>query len=417
MQRNFTVLSFNTLSQSYLVRHQRELYSQNSTRALQWEWRRDLIIEEILSKTPDIVCLQEVDDVHYHDFYSPVLGRFGFSGRFNPRRLDGSKPDGVAIFYRSSQFNLLECHPVDLNKRAGILTRDNVALIAVLEPIVAVDRVVEKGFPYPSFDPVVIATTHLLFSPKRGDIKLAQLGVIFAELDWITRERNRTPLLDPAPSPPRQLPIVVCGDMNFEPYCPIFDFVVDGFVKYGGMDCKSMNGSIENLARPSKKSSGAVTTYHHSSLLPPSIGITEQCRKSIPIDSTSVIGPATESSKDAFPHVLRTDGYLYHSLNLKSAYHMDYRTRHGGGATDGVEEERNAVIQSHYEFITTHHDRAACAVDFVFFNENPDFQLVSTSPIPKVDSVPKAPNENYGSDHFAVAATFTLYAEEKFYEF
>lgn len=145
MQRNFIVLSFNTLSQCYLMRHQRELYSRHSPEALQWERRRDLIIGEILEKTPDIVCLQEVDDVHFQDFYSPVLEKFGFSGRFNPRRLDGSKPDGVAIFYRTSTFNLLECHPVDLNKRTGILTRDNVALILVFEPICVVDQVEKKG--------------------------------------------------------------------------------------------------------------------------------------------------------------------------------------------------------------------------------------------------------------------------------
>ena len=33
-----------------------------------------------------------------------------------------------------------------------------------------------------------VATTHLLFNPKRGDIKLAQLAVLLAELDRFTRK-------------------------------------------------------------------------------------------------------------------------------------------------------------------------------------------------------------------------------------
>ena len=262
------------------------------------------------------------------------------------------------------------------------------------------------GFPYTSFDPIVVATTHLLFSPKRGDIKLAQLGVIFAELDWISRKRNHPPILDSSPSPPpspRQLPIIVCGDMNFEPFCPIFDFVVDGSCKYDGVNCKSINGN-----------SGKFDAITRSTLLPPTIGITEQCRKSIPVCLSSDPGADSDSTLiGGGPHVLRTDGFLHHFLNLKSAYHMDRRTKGGDGDANAADED----AKPEYEFMTTHHDRAAQAVDYIFFNESPKFKLLGTSPIPKIGSVSKIPNEIYGSDHFSIAASFSLRAEEKFYEF
>ena len=144
-RRLVTVLSFNVLSQSYLVRHQSELYSGHSPSALRWENRRHLIIEEILDQAPDVVCLQEVETPHYHDFFEPVLTQSGFVGVFHPRCLDRSKPDGVAIFYRGDKFHLLERHPVNMNKGAGILTRDNVALVLVLEPIVNVEKVDGEG--------------------------------------------------------------------------------------------------------------------------------------------------------------------------------------------------------------------------------------------------------------------------------
>ena len=146
-RRFITVLSFNVLSQTYLVRHQSELYLHHSPSALEWIRRRELIIEEILVKRPDVVCLQEVESRHFHDFFSPVLAKYGFVGVFQPRCRpeNDMKPDGVAIFYRDAKFHLLESHPVDMNKGVGVLTRDNVALIAVLEPVADVEAVDAKG--------------------------------------------------------------------------------------------------------------------------------------------------------------------------------------------------------------------------------------------------------------------------------
>ena len=97
---------------------------------------------------------------------------------------------------------------------------------------------------------------------------------------------------------------------------------------------------------------------------------------------------------------------------------MDYRTKQCTD-TNGIEEDLGNTSEQRrdYEFMTTNHDRASCAVDFIFFNETPKFQLLGTSPIPKIGSVSKIPNEIYGSDHFSIAASFSMRAEEKFYEF
>ena len=135
MKFNFTLLSFNVLSETYLVRHQQELYSSYPPRVLQWQHRRDLIIKEILSTNPDIVCLQEVDNSYFYEFYSPALSGFGFAGHFLPRT-KYRIADGVAIFYRKVLFKLLDCRSVDMDKGAGVLKSSNVALIALLEPII-----------------------------------------------------------------------------------------------------------------------------------------------------------------------------------------------------------------------------------------------------------------------------------------
>ena len=234
----------------------------------------------------------------------------------------------------------------------------------------------------PPFDPVLVATTHLLFTPL-GDVKLAQLAVIFAELDWIIRQRNS---LSSGGLSPRKLPVIVCGDMNFEPYCSIFNFAVDGFIKYGGVHVDpNYSSTIQKMpsnSDPSRK---------YPSLLPPSVGITDKC----------TISDQPQSSQG--------DGILYHSLHLKSAYHMDYKI---GEKTNGEGDAEDGNVQPAYEFMTTHHDRASNTVDFIFFNENPKFQLVNTWSIPRIGCAPKIPDEGFGSDHFSVAANFILLANE-----
>ena len=130
----------------------------------------------------------------------------------------------------------------------------------------------------------MVATTHLLFSPKRGDVKLAQLAVILAELDWISR-RRRGRFLRPdcqnQSTNRRRLPTVFCGDMNFEPFCPLFDFVVGGSVRYAGVDVHSLVGDIEDKVKK-KASLRNPRIFPEPTLLPPSIGITEKCRKATP---------------------------------------------------------------------------------------------------------------------------------------
>lgn len=53
-----------------------------------------------------------------------------------------------------------------------ILNRDNIGVMVKLMPI---------GSAY--LTPLVVATTHLLYNPKRTDVRLAQMQVFLAEID------------------------------------------------------------------------------------------------------------------------------------------------------------------------------------------------------------------------------------------
>ena len=63
--------------------------------------------------------------------------------------------------------------------RVSVLDRDNVGLILKLVPVTR-----EEGSSR-QHDPILVATTHLLYNPRRTDIRLAQSALLLAELDRI----------------------------------------------------------------------------------------------------------------------------------------------------------------------------------------------------------------------------------------
>ncbi|XP_023189485.1 nocturnin-like isoform X1 [Xiphophorus maculatus] len=103
--------------------------------ALSWSRRRSLILEEILAYRPHILCLQEVD--HYYDTFQPVLANLGYSSHFYPKPwspcldIEGnSGPDGCALFFDESRFELLDS--VNIRLSAMMIPTNQVAVVTTL---------------------------------------------------------------------------------------------------------------------------------------------------------------------------------------------------------------------------------------------------------------------------------------------
>lgn len=71
---------------------------------------------------------------------------------------------------------------------------------------------------------ICVANTHLLYNPRRGDIKLAQLAILLAEISRLSR------LPDGSTNP-----VVLCGDFNSTPWSPLYSFLTRGCLEYGGL--------------------------------------------------------------------------------------------------------------------------------------------------------------------------------------
>ncbi|XP_064602592.1 protein angel homolog 2-like isoform X2 [Liolophura sinensis] len=420
-----TVLSYNVLSQR-LLEDNSFLYPHCYDDALDWNKRKTRIMDELVSCQPDVMCLQEIQADHYTDYFLPKLSSAGYEGVYQKRT--GDKPDGCAVFVNRRKLAIAQAFPV-LYNRGDILNRDNIALIVHLR---------SKNASAKRQADVFIATTHLLFNPKRGDIKLAQLSVLMAELDRLAHKGTVSGGF------PGYAPVILCGDFNAEPHSDIYKFVIRGYLKYEGLLCRQLSGQREkHFGRD---------VYLSNQLLSPKLGITDQCQyvrnlhvRNIPIpediwaacvgsdgpdrpdnrevcacspspvDST---GPpwrmhsAVRPGHRNVPKVSQGLGCLWHNLNFVSAYnHTIERLGHS----------RNEI--------TTQHEHASCTLDYIFYNvrrkrthtqrnrvrlQNVEedklcligrYGLLSAQEIHDLGGLP---NKYLGSDHLALLAKFLL---------
>lgn len=103
----FTIMSYNILCDKMATRQQ---YGYCPNWALQWDYRRKAIMDEIKHYNADIISLQEVETEQYYSFFLTELQRDGYEGVFAPKsraktmsESERKHVDGCAIFYRANK--------------------------------------------------------------------------------------------------------------------------------------------------------------------------------------------------------------------------------------------------------------------------------------------------------------------------
>jgi len=175
---SFRVVTYNVLADVYATSEQ---FPNCPPFALSWENRRQNLLKEILECDPDIICLQEVQQNHFSDFFYPELAKLGYEGMFKPKQREGNIPtvDGCATFYKLNQFDLITLCSINLRYK------DNVALHVILS--------IKK-----SSERLCITNTHIHANPKNSDVKLWQVYYLLKDLEKFVHD----------------IPVVLCGDFN-----------------------------------------------------------------------------------------------------------------------------------------------------------------------------------------------------------
>ncbi|XP_007481430.2 protein angel homolog 2 isoform X2 [Monodelphis domestica] len=376
----FSVMSYNILSQdllednSYLYRHCRKS-------VLIWGFRFPNILREIKHMDADILCLQEVQEDHYRKEIKPNLESLGYHCEYKMRT--GRKPDGCAICFKCSKFTLLSANPVEFYRRdIPLLDRDNVGLVLLLQPKF-----------HCTASPICVANTHLLYNPRRGDIKLTQLAMLLAEISSVAHQKDGT-----------VCPIIICGDFNSVPGSPLYSFIKEGKLNYEGLAIGKVSGQEQS---PRGQRILSIPIW------PPSLGISQNCVYEIP--QVTRVEKAEED--DMTQKQLEKTEVLIATEKLSSNLHHHFSL---------------SSVYSHYlpntgiPEVTTCHSKNAVTVDYIFYStekesmnsqQGTEVALVGglkllgrLSLLTEEDlwTVNGLPNENNSSDHLPLLAKFTL---------
>uniref|UniRef100_A0A8C0W8Q4 Protein angel homolog 1 n=1 Tax=Castor canadensis TaxID=51338 RepID=A0A8C0W8Q4_CASCN len=308
-QFQFTLMSYNILAQD-LMQQSSELYLHCHPDILNWNYRFANLMQEFQHWDPDILCLQEVQEDHYWEQLEPSLRMMGFTCFY--KRRTGCKTDGCAVCYKPTRFRLLCASPVEYFRPGlELLNRDNVGLVLLLQPLVP------EGLGQVSVAPLCVANTHVLYNPRRGDVKLAQMAILLAEVDKVARLSDGS-----------HCPIILCGDLNSVPDSPLYNFIRDGELQYNGMPAWKVSGQEDFSHQLYQRKLQAP-------LWPSSLGITDCCRyvtschpktRERPAGwAESVLEEDTSELEPVFP---RTVGTIQHCLHLTSVY-THFLPQHG----------------------------------------------------------------------------------------
>eukprot|EP00850_Spirogloea_muscicola_P023521 SM000363S13645 [mRNA] locus=s363:53475:60276:- [translate_table: standard] len=367
----FVVGSHNILAADTAVHFHARLYGHVRPDVLAWPFRKRLVLHEMLSWAPDVLCLQEVD--RFKELEAE-LAEAGFVGLFKART--GDARDGCATFWRSEKFAMV--HEKSLEFRDHNL-RDNVAQLLALETQVATlddakywqatvqlqsSNFVARHWCSTTGPVVVVANVHILFNPKRGDIKMGQVRIL-AEA-----ARGFAQMCTP------QAPIIIAGDFNC---CPGVDLQ--------GLDRRNLAGQLEmegpgfhvGLMRSRQGWPGRGWSLPESQSLPQ---VDMQMRY---IWFYEELEAATGSSQSSV---------ACHSLRLQSAY----------SEIEGADRRRGEEPP-----ITSYHWGFQGTVDYVWHTE--ELQPLRVLDLPPRDHILRLrglPSEHYGSDHLGLACEFSL---------
>jgi len=184
----------------------------------------------------DIFCMQEVDFKVFDGDMVPILEEQHMAGVHNKK---GSTPEGLATFYRTDRFELIEHH--GLNIGDTIKTHPacdelwqklqyNEKLVERLTDLATTLQVVilhSKEFPEKFF---AVANTHLYFHPDADHLRLLQIGFSMILVQDIIAKFKENP---------DDVSLIFCGDFNSIPECGIYKLMTEQFVPENFIDWSS----------------------------------------------------------------------------------------------------------------------------------------------------------------------------------
>lgn len=271
-QERFKVFSYNTLCDKYATNQQ---YGYTPAAALVWDYRKEQVLAELQTSEADFICLQEVNQESYNEYFRVKLAYNDYRGVFWPKsrartmsEKDAKYVDGCATFYKGSKYILLDKQLIDFANIAinrpdmknqhdifnRVMPRDHIAVVTFFE-----NRHTGVRF--------IIVNAHLFFDPAFADVKVIQSAILMENLAKLAdkyvrwppcKDKKRIVLSDesdgvpeaqdePMPEPASsmeyasstQIPLLVCGDFNSTPDSGVYELLAHGSLRSDHVDLGS----------------------------------------------------------------------------------------------------------------------------------------------------------------------------------
>ncbi|EAN33735.1 Endonuclease/Exonuclease/phosphatase family protein [Theileria parva strain Muguga] len=289
---SFRVMSFNALAQSLVD----DKYVQNDKRTMSWDHRREEILREISQSNSDILCLQEIDERDYLEFFKPKTEALGYNSVYK-RKLQ-NKLDGILTLFRSQRYKLLLKNELEFSSQRPDFNKPQVAIVLALvdlhsttsvgantsgpvvkgnmendcveNPETSDNTSTKKVNEISESDVLLVTNTHLIFNKSRGDIKLYQLCNLVKGIQKTIEFLNSSQTENKFGEPLEQTfslgvkstisttqdykdwvssrlrntepSVVICGDFNITPQSLIYNLIFKGFAPLRNSNPRLLSG-------------------------------------------------------------------------------------------------------------------------------------------------------------------------------
>ncbi|KAL1810718.1 hypothetical protein ACET3Z_020783 [Daucus carota] len=331
-------VSYNILGVENATKHP-DLYYKVPQEFLDWDCRKEQLCSEISKYNPSILCLQEVDR---YDDLDKCFQEDGYTGVYQART--GESCDGCAVFWKTEQFTVLHVENIEF-KKFGL--RDNVAQFCVLK--------LNNKDPNKSGDGetpglmssriLLVGNIHVLYNPKRGDIKLGQVRLFLEKARELSQQWGN-------------IPIILGGDLNSMPQSAMYQFL--------------SSSELDIRLHDRRIISGQIAPFEYRGYI--------SCKRNI--------GWSAEESKLATG--TKSGTHVRHQLKLHSAYI----------AVPGSPRTRDVYGEP---LATSYHSRFLGTVDYIWHTEDlAPVRVLETLSIDNLRQLGGLPSKNWGSDHLAL---------------
>ncbi|XP_034187530.1 2',5'-phosphodiesterase 12 [Osmia lignaria lignaria] len=218
--KSFRLTSYNILANVYSETSLSKdtLYPYCPQYALSMDYRKLLILKELIGYNTDIICLQEVDSKVYENDLMLSLNALNYDGVFN---LKNDLREGLVIFYNRERFDKLNSDysvisqgtELDEFKDVWLQIENENVKQAFLNRNTIIQTVILKSKENPEI--LVIGNTHLYFRPEADHIRLLQAYYGLTYLHSFAGKVKKE-------NPECNVSIIYCGDFNSVPDSAVY---------------------------------------------------------------------------------------------------------------------------------------------------------------------------------------------------